>query len=281
MIMHAGGCPVLVVNRIAYAIAGGFWGGRDLERMAKWSLGASDFPRTTREEFERFIPHSDPAYMEKRPAWTKILAVWTDQAHRSITTFCLFYGQDHERERRGALRRLVQLNLDDPNQWTEGDLFAIWEELHWDWWDGIRLIAQRALHDLRNQNPTEEEFRLWRGREASRDSRCPSPSSWTTPTGSFGPGWCPVSFGSNGPPCLPSRGRAERRCHPRPRRDAPARTTTRSAPSARPWRRRSIRRPWRVSPRTRRARGFASPSTATARAGGGAAAGTPTRRSTI
>ncbi|CAK0819734.1 unnamed protein product, partial [Prorocentrum cordatum] len=128
--------------------------------MAKWPLGASDFPRTTREEFERFIPHSDPAYMEKRPAWTKIFAVWTDQAHRSITTFCLFYGQDHERERRGALRRLAQLNLDDPNQWTEGDLFAIWEELHWDWWGGIRLIVQRALRDLRNQNPTEEEFRL-------------------------------------------------------------------------------------------------------------------------
>ncbi|CAK0808579.1 unnamed protein product [Prorocentrum cordatum] len=160
MIMHEGGCPILVVNWVAYAIAGGFWGGRDLERMAKWPLGASDFPRTTREEFERFIPHSDPTHMEKRPAWTKILAVWTDQAHRSITTFCLFYGQDHERERRDALRRLVQLNLDDPNQWTEGDLFAIWEELHWDWWDGIRLIVQRALHDLRNQNPTEEEFRL-------------------------------------------------------------------------------------------------------------------------
>ena len=72
-------------------------------------MGASDFPRTTREEFERFVPHSDAAYMDKRPAWTKILAVWIDQAQRYITTFCLFYGKEHERERREALARLIKL----------------------------------------------------------------------------------------------------------------------------------------------------------------------------
>ena len=48
MVLAEGGCPVLVNNRIAYALAGCFWGGRDMDRMARWSLGASDFPRTTR-----------------------------------------------------------------------------------------------------------------------------------------------------------------------------------------------------------------------------------------
>ena len=127
--------------------------------MSKWALGASDFPRTTREEFERFVPHLDVTHMEKRPAWTKILAVWIDQAHRYITTFCLFYGQQHELERREALKRLIQLNLDDPNLWTESDIFSLWEELNWDWWDSIKLVVQRALHDLHAQNPAEEEVK--------------------------------------------------------------------------------------------------------------------------
>ena len=77
-------------------------------------------------------PHWDPTHMEKRPAPTKILPVWTDQARRQITTFAMMYGEAHRAEREAALEKLIQLNLEDHNQWSESDLYAIWEELNWD-----------------------------------------------------------------------------------------------------------------------------------------------------
>ena len=159
MAFAEGGCPILTTNRVAYAIAAASWGGRDQDRAPRWALGASDFTRTTREEFERFVPHCDATHMEKRPAWSKILAVWIDQAHREVTTFCLFYGAEHEEERRGALNRLTQLDLEDPNLWSEPEIFALWEELHWDWWESIKNTLQQALRDMGSQNPTEAELR--------------------------------------------------------------------------------------------------------------------------
>ena len=102
---------MIVNNRLAYALAIGAWGGRSLERTPKWAIGASDFPRTDAEAFEGFTPHWDATHMEKRPAPTKILAVWADQVRRQIDTFALVYGREHHEERTRALDHLIQLNL--------------------------------------------------------------------------------------------------------------------------------------------------------------------------
>ena len=54
-------------------------GGGD-ERMAKRSMGVSDFPKTGLEDFDRRAPRPDPAHQGKRPAWAKTMAVWAYDA---------------------------------------------------------------------------------------------------------------------------------------------------------------------------------------------------------
>ena len=99
MTFRQAGCPVIVQNRIAYGISSCSWGVRSWDRMPKWSLGASDFPRTDLEAFESHAPHWGATHMEKRPAPTTILAVWIDQVKRQIETFALVYGREHHGER--------------------------------------------------------------------------------------------------------------------------------------------------------------------------------------
>ncbi|CAK0835821.1 unnamed protein product [Prorocentrum cordatum] len=51
------GCPLPIINRVAYAMAAFFWGERGAERVAERAPGASDFPRADQEEFDPFVPH--------------------------------------------------------------------------------------------------------------------------------------------------------------------------------------------------------------------------------
>ena len=105
---------MVMLSRIACAIAAGAWGRRGTVRMPKWSLGVADFPKTAQEDFDRRAPHPDPGHQEKRPAWVKRMAVWIDQCHRQIRAFGMAYGAGHGPERRGALQELIRLNEEPP-----------------------------------------------------------------------------------------------------------------------------------------------------------------------
>ncbi len=51
--------PVPITVRMAYGLAGGCHGGRDLETLPEWSLSAADFWPATQEAFDDFVPSAD------------------------------------------------------------------------------------------------------------------------------------------------------------------------------------------------------------------------------
>ena len=103
--------------------------------MPDWCLGVADFPKTTQEQFDAWIPPTDRATRERRPRGPTTAAVWHDQADREIRGFALVYGQEHSAERLQARRELEALHEADPNKWPVEEIFSIYEELKWDWVD--------------------------------------------------------------------------------------------------------------------------------------------------
>ena len=83
--------PLTMSNRLAYGLALGAWGGRDVAHAPSWSLTAADFPKMTQEAFDAWIPPTDNK-RENRPKAPQTLAAWiknTDNAINLILTLLL------------------------------------------------------------------------------------------------------------------------------------------------------------------------------------------------
>ena len=67
--------PTCISNRIAHGVAGFCWGGKSVEALASYSLGAADFVKHDYDAFERFVVPAD-AKLENRPRGPSTLYAW-------------------------------------------------------------------------------------------------------------------------------------------------------------------------------------------------------------
>ena len=152
------GFPVEMKNRIALAFAALALGGRDTNHMPDYCLGVADFPKTTQEQFDAWIPPTDRNLREKRPKGPITMAVWADQAARHTRAFCLIVGQQHSDERVAAQKDVENLHEGDPHKWPPEEIFSVWEELQWDWVEGMKGLLRRLLLEMGDQNPAASDL---------------------------------------------------------------------------------------------------------------------------
>ena len=74
--------PVNVTNRIAYGLAALSIGGREVKSLPEYSLSVADFPLTSEEDFDNFVPPPD-SRLEKRPRHP-VMSTWEELWSRMV-----------------------------------------------------------------------------------------------------------------------------------------------------------------------------------------------------
>ena len=93
--------PTPITNRMAYGITSLSWGGRTGPQALQHCLTAADFPWTSQEVFDDWIP-TEGNQREIRAKYPQTVAVWKRQTDNEIKVFSLVYGAEHAAERRAS-----------------------------------------------------------------------------------------------------------------------------------------------------------------------------------
>ena len=149
--------PTVMSCRLAYGIAMGSWGGRSNKSMASWSLSTADFPTSTEEAFDLFVPSAD-FKVEGRPRAPHGVLTWARQARNGIRVFSLVYGKEHEAERTKALEYLVELHEAGPRKYPLDFIQGSWEELHSRWWEELSWAVASLRKLIGKEQVRKEEF---------------------------------------------------------------------------------------------------------------------------
>ena len=72
------GFNVKMTNRMRIGLTGGYFGGRGSNNMEKYALGAADFPHSTAQELDDFIPPTGED-VEAKPRFP---STWDDWLRR-------------------------------------------------------------------------------------------------------------------------------------------------------------------------------------------------------
>ena len=75
-------------NRIAHGLAAFCWGGKTVEALAPYSLGASDFIKHDYDAFEKYTVPAD-AKLENRPRNPATLYAWKQSATCQVDAWCM------------------------------------------------------------------------------------------------------------------------------------------------------------------------------------------------
>jgi hypothetical protein len=152
--------PVPINVRIAYGFASGNLGGRDIDTMPEWSLSAADFWPATQEVFDDFVPSADHK-REKRPRYPQTMAQWAKCADNEIRAFALVYGSDHAAERLEVRQRLERLHEENHHEWPREEVWVLWEELTWRWWEEIWHQYRILLKEMSTDTVTRNDLKFY------------------------------------------------------------------------------------------------------------------------
>jgi len=146
LLMDAG-WPVPMTNAIAYGLASGSWGGRDVASAAEWSLLVSNFPWCDQEAFDDFRPPAD-LKREPRPRLPTTMAQWGTCADNAIKAFGFVYGQEYVDERLEVRRRLEHAHEENRHACPREQVWDEWEELSARWWEELAQPYRSIVAEL-------------------------------------------------------------------------------------------------------------------------------------
>ena len=155
-------------TRLALGLAGGFWGSRSVATAEKYSLTAGDFVGATAQELDEFIVPGDDN-PEQRPRHPITWDDWLRRARRAVNIWALVYGEEWRGPLGKCLADLEQIQEDHPTVFPREVVMDIWEELHWRFWEEIRLSMLRSESWIRGRMPYTRCLDLG--------------DAWTTPDG--------------------------------------------------------------------------------------------------
>ena len=152
--------PVNISNRIAYGMSALAIGGRCHLSAAEWSLGTSDFPQTSEEQFDSFRP-SNGNTLEKKPRHATTLLAWHRDALRMSLALACFFGEEWYAQWEEAANYLLKLSEQHEYAWPADAIFGAWAELWNHWCEELREIDRRFLRELREEAPSYDRIRFF------------------------------------------------------------------------------------------------------------------------
>ena len=108
--------PVNVTNRVAYGLASLSIGGREVKSLPEYALSVADFPLTSEEDFDNFVPPPD-SRLEKRPRHPTTLTAWFRAALRMAWAVACVYGTEHYALFEAAATKLLHLGEEATYAW--------------------------------------------------------------------------------------------------------------------------------------------------------------------
>ena len=119
--------------------------------MPDWPLGAADFPKCDQETIDDFVPPSDNK-REKRPRAPQTVTMCSRCVDNHVKAFSLVYGREHENERTAAKKRFEWEHENNKHEFPCEEVFNIWEELNWAWWEDLKQTLRVFLREMQVEN---------------------------------------------------------------------------------------------------------------------------------
>ncbi len=85
------------------------------------------------------------------------MAQWAKCADNEVRAFALVYGDEHAAERYAVRRRLEQWNEDNHHEWPREEVWPLWEEMSWRWWEEIKHCYRILLREMGTDSITRPQ----------------------------------------------------------------------------------------------------------------------------
>ena len=152
--------PVNVTNRIAYGLASLSIGGREVKSLPEYSLSVADFPLTSEEDFDNFVPPPD-SRLEKRPRHPTTLTAWFRAALRMAWAVACVYGTEHYTLFEAAATKLLHLGEEATYAWPLPWVMSTWEELWSRMVEELRQLDREMRRLMGEESPSWERIRFF------------------------------------------------------------------------------------------------------------------------
>ena len=152
--------PVNVTNRIAYGLAALSIGGREVKSLPEYSLSVADFPLTSEEDFDNFVPPPD-SRLEKRPRHPTTLTAWFRAALRMAWAVACVYGTEHYALFEAAATKLLHLGEEATYAWPLPWVMSTWEELWSRMVEELRQLDREMRRLMGEESPSWERIRFF------------------------------------------------------------------------------------------------------------------------
>ena len=151
--------PVNITNAIAYGFAAFQHGGRCHESLPEHALSSANYPHTSEQDMDNFVPPKDYK-LESRPRHATTLSLWFRDALRECWVWACFYGQEHYVEQERALQFLLDLGEKHDYAWPASVILRIWCELRGRWCEELRMTRQKLMEVVGDESPSYERIRF-------------------------------------------------------------------------------------------------------------------------
>ena len=146
--------PVHITNRLALAVAGLWWGGKEAH-----TLLASDCATVRTGQLEAWTPPSDQK-IEGRLRPPASFLVWLKYAENQVRVFGAAYGIEHMPERQAFLQALHEAHEEDEHAYPVSYCIELLEELNAVWAESVRESRGILCAKLGTENPRLEDLKL-------------------------------------------------------------------------------------------------------------------------
>ncbi|CAE7796727.1 unnamed protein product, partial [Symbiodinium necroappetens] len=152
--------PVNVTNRVAYGLASLSIGGREVKSLPGYALSVADFPLTSEEDFDNFVPPPD-SRLEKRPRHPTTLTAWFRAALRMAWAVACVYGTEHYALFEAAATKLLHLGEEATYAWPLPWVMSTWEELWSRMVEELRQLDREMRRLMGEESPSWERIRFY------------------------------------------------------------------------------------------------------------------------
>ena len=146
--------PVYITNRLALAIAGLWWGGKESH-----TLLASDCATVRADQLETWTPPSDHK-IEAHARPPASFLVWLRYAENQVRVFGAAYGIEHMSERLPFVKALHEAHDEDEHAYPVQYCIDLFEELNAVWAESVRESRRVLCAKLGTENPRLEDLKL-------------------------------------------------------------------------------------------------------------------------
>ena len=147
-----------VTPRLAVGLAGPFWGTQE-----KFALAAADFTLCTDAKLDQHAVDSrvGKPVSDQRPAAPTRFEDWQSRVRRETDIWCLVYGKEWRGVREHALETLSTWHSQAPHKWPLTVLIDIWEELHWRFFEELKMELRKVKNLAGRETMTLQDLKFY------------------------------------------------------------------------------------------------------------------------